>query len=250
MIMSFLLFNFKNCDIIKKKLDCNIVIERDLCMEKKLLRKKRMMTYFIDAAAQIIREEGIDKVTIRKVADIAGFNSATLYNYFENLDHLILFAAMRYIKDYAAALPEYLKDANNALDRFLRVWECFCHFSFKDPEIYHAIFFADLDKDLEDYVAEYYKLFSEELIVENHGISTMLLKHNIYERGMTTVKECVKEGFIRQEDANELNEMTMYIYESILLKVIRNKMGYDEAKTKCIKYIKRITNSFLVNGKI
>ena len=248
--MVFLLFILKYYDIIKKHtFSFNIELERNSYMQKKLIRKKRIMTYFIDAADKIIKEESIRKVTIRKVADKAGFNSATIYNYFENLDHLILFAAMRYIKDYASALPKYLKDANNALERFLKVWECFCHFSFKDPEIYHAIFFADLDKDLEDYIAEYYKLFPEELIVENHGISTMLLKHNIYERGMTTIEECVKEGFIRKEDAKELNEMTMLIYESILLKVIRNKMDYDDAKTRSIKYIKRITNSFLIEGK-
>lgn len=48
-----------------------------------------MMGYFIDAANQIIENEGIESVTIRKVADIAGYNSATLYNYFNDLNHLL-----------------------------------------------------------------------------------------------------------------------------------------------------------------
>ncbi len=47
------------------------------------------MTYFIDATNEIIENEGIESVTIRKVANLAGYNSATIYNYFENLDHLI-----------------------------------------------------------------------------------------------------------------------------------------------------------------
>lgn len=203
------------------------------------------MTYFIDAADEIIKEEGIKKVTIRKVADKAGYNSATIYNYFENLDHLIFFAAMRYINDYSLALPEYLKNAENALDRFFKVWECFCHFSFKDPEIYYAIFFADLDKDLEDYIIDYYKLFPDELGSELNGISTMLLKHNIYDRGMTTINECVKEGFIRAEDAETLNEMGTLLYEGILSEVIRGKIGYDEAVEKTMKYIKVTVDSLL-----
>lgn len=215
-------------------------------MIKKKIQKKRIMTYFINAAYEIIKKEGINKVTIRKVADKAGYNSATLYNYFENLDHLVFFAAMKYIKDYTFALPDYIKNSNNALDKFLKVWECFCHFSYKNPDIYYAIFFANLDKDLEDYVMEYYEIFPEELGNQSEGISTMLLKHNIYQRGMATVSECVKEGFIRKEDAEDFNEMTTLIYESILPKVMKGKMNYDDALKKTMNYIEIIVNSFII----
>ena len=212
-------------------------------MVKRKIRRKRTMMYFIDAADEIIREEGIEKITIRKVADRAGYNSATLYNYFENLDHLIFLAAMRYIKDYALALPDYLKDTKNAMDTFVKIWECFCHFSYKSPEIYYALFFANLDKDLESYVADYYDIFPEELVDPSNEVSTMLLKHNIYQRGMAIVGKCVEEGFIRDEDSESLNEMATFIYEAILSKVIRGKMSHDEAVKKTIKYIKIIVNS-------
>ncbi len=215
-------------------------------MDNISIRKKRIMTYFIDAADEIMREEGIKGVTLRKVAKKAGFNSATLYNYFENLDHLIFFAAMRHIKDYAQALPEYLKDANTAIDKFLVIWKCFCDYSFKDPEIYYAIFFANLDKDLEDYVVQYYKLFPEELGNHPKDVSTMLLKHNIYERGMAIVNECVNEGYIREEDAEALNEMATLIYEGILLRVLKEKISCEEAVDKTMKYIEFITNSLLI----
>src|SRR5699024_10984032 len=215
-------------------------------MVKKELQRKRTMTYFINAADKIIKEEGIKNVTIRKVADIAGYNSATLYNYFENLDHLIFLAAIGQIKDYVLALPQYLKDADNALDKFLKVRECFCHYSYKEPEIYYAIFFANLDNDFEDYIAEYYDIFPGELQIQSNNISTMLVKHNIYERGMTTVNECVKEGFIKKEDAESLNELATLIYEAILFKIINGKIDYDEAVKKTMKYIKHIISSFLI----
>lgn len=87
-------------------------------MSRREFQRKRTMTFFIDAAREIIEDEGIKGITIRKVADKAGFNSATLYNYFENLDHLVFLAAMRYIKDYVHALPKYIKEARNSLERF------------------------------------------------------------------------------------------------------------------------------------
>lgn len=204
------------------------------------------MSYFIDAADKIIEQEGINGITIRKVADYAGYNSATLYNYFENIDHLTFFAAMRYIKEYALALPDYIKDSKNVLDKYLLIWECFCIYSFEKPEIYYAIFFAKLDNDLEEYVKDYYKLFPEELGSPSEGLSTMLLKHNIYDRAMTTLDVCVSEGFIRQEDAYELNELTLLIYESILSRVIRNKIDYNEATEKTMKYIKQILKAYVL----
>jgi len=213
-------------------------------MSNKEIQRKRMMSYFIDAADKIIDEEGINGITIRKVADYAGYNSATLYNYFENLDHLILFAAMRNIKDYALALPEYIKNAKNALDKFLLIWECFCNYSYKKPEIYNAIFFAKLEDEPEEYIIEYYKIFPEELGNPPGGLSTMLLKHNIYDRGVTTLDDCVNEGFIKQEDVSELNELTLLIYESMLSRIIRNRIDYKEAFEKTMKYIKQVVSYY------
>lgn len=50
-----------------------------------------MWQYFIEATAAIIEEEGYDHITIRKIADKAGYNSATIYNYFSELSHLTFF---------------------------------------------------------------------------------------------------------------------------------------------------------------
>ncbi len=60
----------------------------------------------------------------------------------------------------------------------------------------------------------------------------MLLKHNIYERGMTIIEECVKEGFIKEEDVETLNEMATLLYEGMLSQVIRGKIEHDEAVEK------------------
>lgn len=215
-------------------------------MDKKEIQRKRMMSYFIDAADRIIKEEGISGITIRKVADYAGYNSATLYNYFENLDHLIFFAAMRYIKDYALALPNYVRNAKNGLEKFLLIWECFCHYSFKNPEVYYSIFFAKLDNDLEEYITDYYRLFPEELGNPSNRLSTMLLKHNIYTRGETSLDDCVKEGFIREEDKAELNEFTFLIYESMLSRLIRGRVDYNEAVEKTMKYIRKAKDSYVI----
>ncbi|SHF01090.1 transcriptional regulator, TetR family [Tissierella praeacuta DSM 18095] len=215
-------------------------------MTNKEIQRKRMMSYFINATDELIYEEGINGITLRKVADRAGYNSATLYNYFENLDHLLFYAAMRNIKDYALALNTYLIDAKNSMDVFLKVWECFCDYAYDKPEIYNAIFFPNLEKHFEDYVAEYYKLFPEDMVSSDENISTMLLKSDINKRGETTVIGCVDEGYIRPEDANKLNDMTLLIFEGMLKRVLMDKISYDDARNNTMDYIKSIVERFLI----
>lgn len=201
---------------------------------------------FIIAADELINEIGITNVTIRNVAKRAGYNSATIYKYFENLDHLVFFSAMKNIKDYALALNLYLLNAENAMDRFLKVWECFCDYSYLKPDIYNAIFFPKLTKNIEDYVSEFYTLFPEDLGRHHDTISTMLLKGNIQQRGMTTIKDCVNEGFIESQNADKLNDMTLLVFEGMLIRVLRHTIGYEDAKTITMDYIKVIVQSFLV----
>ena len=215
-------------------------------MTNKKIQRKRMMLYFINATEELIYEIGIEEITLRKVADRAGYNSATLYNYFENLDHLIFYAAMKFIKDYALALNTYLLGSDNAMDRFLKVWECFCDYSYDKPEIYSAIFFPNLDKDIKYYMEEYYSIFPDELIDINNNISIMLSKSDITQRGMITILDCIDEGFIRKEDANALNNMTLLIYESMLSKVKKGKISYEDGRNETMDYIKYIVERFLI----
>lgn len=223
-----------------------IIVNGGDIMEKKELHKRKVMSKFIDVTDELLKEVGIGNISIRKVADKAGFNSATIYNYFENLDHLIFFAAMRNIKDYSMALSDYLKDTNNSMDRFLKVWECFCDYAYYKPEIYNAIFFPKLENEMEDYVEDYYDLYPEDLGAHSDTISTMLLKRDIKDRGMAIVYDCIKEGFINEEDGDKLNDMILLIFEGMLKRVLHKRTTYEDAKNKTMDYIKYIVKIFLI----
>ncbi|OPJ54956.1 HTH-type transcriptional regulator BetI [Alkalithermobacter paradoxus] len=209
-----------------------------------------MMSYFIEAATKIIDEEGIEAVTIRKVADIAGYNSATLYNYFENIDHLIFFACMKYMKDYALDLPNYIKNSRNSLDKYILIWECFCYHSFNNPKIYYRIFFDKFTHSIEDAVSEYYSIFPEELGEQSEDVLSMLLKHNIYDRCIAALNSCVNENLVRKDDIDEINEMTLLVYQGLLSRILNNQVEYtpQEATKKIVSYIQNIIN-FYSNDK-
>ncbi len=126
----------------------------EIKMDKKLKQKRRMMSYFIEATHQIIDKDGIEGVNIREVADLAGYNSSTLYNYFNDIDDLLFFTSLGYLKDYIQSLNNYVKNAKNALEIFIGIWRCFCYHSFAQPRIFHAIFFEKYSNSLNHDIKE------------------------------------------------------------------------------------------------
>ena len=93
--------------------------------DRKQMYRQQTMGYFINAALEIIEEEGIDSLSIRKTAEKAGYNSATLYHYFSDFEELRIFSAMKYLEQYAKDLPAYLEPVTRPLERYLKNWECF-----------------------------------------------------------------------------------------------------------------------------
>lgn len=215
-------------------------------MSNRDIRRNRMLRYFIDAGEQIIKNEGISFVTIRKVADIAGYNSATLYNYFENLNHLISLACMKFFKSYTEDLPNYIKKANNSYEKTLLVWECFFYHSYKSPQIYDAIFVNNLNKEISNYVKEFYDIYPECLDQMPEDISDMLTKDDIYNRSLVLLNECADEGYFDESDLNEINDMTFFVYKGMMSNVLNNKYDgtIEDVVNKTMKYVRKVFEGY------
>ena len=73
------------------------------------LRRKRA---FVDAASTLIASQPFSSISIRKIAETAGFHNSTIYSYFQDSDWLIALASVRFLQPYIDALveisPQYL----------------------------------------------------------------------------------------------------------------------------------------------
>lgn len=214
----------------------------------KLIQKKRMMSYFIEATNEIIENEGLDSLTIRKVADKAGYNSATLYNYFDNLKHLIFFSSIRHLSDYATDLPNYLEKSKNPIDSCLKVWECFSKHSYTNPTVYQLIFFGGFSSDtVNSSIRTYYEIFPEQINDEVKEYMPMLMEDNLYKRDYILLKKALKDNTtINEEDIKNINEMNILIYRGMLSNMVDNylNLSIDDAVNKTLKYVKRVFKSY------
>lgn len=223
-------------------------VKMDKNQLKKKVHKERILKYFIEAAVGIIDEEGMDAVTIRKVADRAGYNSATLYNYFDNLDHLLFFASLKFITPYTENLADHIQSQRNALERNFAIWRYFFKSSFENPKIYQRIFFHKLENDLPTDVSKYYEIYPQDLSETDDGILEILRLHDIQERTKIMLEFCVEEGFLKKEDVNDLAEMTILLYQGMLNKSLKsdNQNQSEELVEKAMEYIKICYEGFLL----
>jgi AcrR family transcriptional regulator len=215
-------------------------------IKNKEIQRIRMMVYFIEATAEIIEKEGIENVTIRKVADIAGYNSATIYNYFGELSHLVFFSSMRFLKKYSEALPSYIAQGSDPLERFLLMWECFCKYSFKEPQIYHAVFSSNLGVLPEELIKDYYGIFPTDLVGVPEELKQMFMESNLSKRGKLALEKCIEEGYLDRTSAESVNEMQFLIWQGMLTTILNQRCPYstEEAVDITMSYIRNAINYY------
>lgn len=181
-----------------------------------------MIFTFLKATQQIIDQEGIDKISIRKVAKLAGFNSATIYLYFQDLDELITIASLGYLEEYCQKLEENTPNLCSSYEIYLYTWKLFCQFAFKNPRIYYQLFYTSHSRPLNESVAKYYQLFPNSVSHCSSTICRMLLSGSLEKRNFQVLYPLVKEGVIDEDSLQLINDLTLCYFGKILESVCEN----------------------------
>lgn len=185
------------------------------------LKKKRVMIYFIEAAKKLIGEEGLHSLSIRRVAGEAGYNSATLYNYFDDMEYLTLFASVGYLRDYVGLLEKNLSEDMTALERYREIYRCFNRVAFEQPEVFHNMFFGKHAGRLGEILRIYYEeLFPEELEGLDEKMREMLMLGTMRERDRVVMKDLIAEGFVDPERAEPTIDLMVGIHQHFIYEVM------------------------------
>lgn len=216
-----------------------------LKLDSKDIKKKRTLKVFIEETRKIIDQEGVDNVTIRKVAEKTGYNSATIYNYFDNCNQLIFFAALDFLGEYSQAMPEYIADAEDEIERFVLMWECFCKYSFENPKIYYSIFTEHIGDESKILMENYFKIYPEKLKTADQSLVSMLRSPDLSERASFASKPLIENNILSKNKVEDMDNMITYIYHGLLTLIIneRTKHSSETALKTISKHIRTIVNN-------
>ena len=213
-------------------------------MTHREIKKKRILTYFIEAAQEIMANEGIENITLRKVADIAGYNGATLYNYFADFDQLILFASLKYLKLYNIEVVKQVKQCKTEREKFFAMWIVFCQISFKHPQPFNQIFFNKHSDSLDVISKQYYELFPEDLGTKDRYLKEILLGTRLGVRNKASLKCFADDENLNWKNIDLMNEMMIGLYHDLLLRRISNSEESQEFyENKMMEYLYYIIDS-------
>ena len=203
-----------------------------------------MLIFFIEAAQEIMTKEGIEAITLRKVADLAGYNGATLYNYFKDLDHLILFASLKYLKLYNLEVVKQIKTCKSEREKFIAMWKTFCNISFKYPQPFNQIFFNKHSESLDTISKQYYELFPEEIGTRDKNLKEILSGTRLGVRNEVSLKYVADEENKSWNNISLMNDMMIALYHDLLLKRIsdNNEHSQDFYEEKMMEYVNFILN--------
>lgn len=174
-------------------------------MDTRELRRQQVAQRFVDCTCKVIEQEGVTGLNVRKVAQMAGYHSSTIYLYFADFPHLIVAAAMQFLDRYAAYLGENVPEQENALDCYLRCMARFCEFSVANPNIFSALFvdgYGDIPPE------QVYGQFVQSPLLQDH---------------IRVLGELAAELALSQETAKQLGDAVMSLCIGSILALTRHR---------------------------
>jgi AcrR family transcriptional regulator len=114
--------------------------------DKRKLKAERVKQFFAETAKEMIIKEGISSISVRKVADLAVYSYATMYNHFKNLDELLWYTRNIMIRDIAEYLKEYKRTEIRDAESIKKLFKTYVDYFIKYPNVFEFFFFHHLEK--------------------------------------------------------------------------------------------------------
>lgn len=181
-----------------------------------------MQDTFLKTARNIIDNEDIEAITIRKVADLAGYNSATLYLYFADLDELVTLSLVGYLEDYSSMIVSSVDQMQTALTSYLYSWKVFCRFATIRPHMFWRLFFMPHNKPLAEIVERYYEIYPRRQERLTESVCAMLVQGDLLQRNMAVLRPLVPEGLVEERNLELINVLTVNYFRSLLSDFIKH----------------------------
>jgi AcrR family transcriptional regulator len=155
--------------------------------------RQEMRKLIVDAATQILLDEGIDQVSIRRIADRIEYSPGTIYLYFEDKDDILY-------ESHLDAFSAFL-DAENTvlgiqdpLERLHALGRVYVDFALNNPRKYDLMFLVPVPR------------------IQNKEKYDWSVSIRTYQVLRTIVEECIAQGCIKP---NHPDVVSMQIWSTV-----------------------------------
>jgi AcrR family transcriptional regulator len=136
-------------------------------MNSSKVQEERVRRYFIDAAKEIIRAEGIRALSVRNVAQKAGYSYATIYNYFKDLKGLMAHCIEEFLEECSVAILQQSGHLDTGCGRVQAMFKAYANYFVQYPGTYDLFFLEKLSAMPGDKTIEKINSFLDKVILED-----------------------------------------------------------------------------------
>jgi AcrR family transcriptional regulator len=168
-----------------------------------------LKTKISDAAQDLFLKDGIDGVSMRKVAEKVGVTAPAIYRYFRDKDELlaeIIACGLRMLEDYLKPALE----ADDPLDRLHRLIDNYLNFALERPKYFDFAFLVP-GRDI-------------------GGISEELQRHNwtTFRMSVEQVAMCIERGVFRKDDPIQMSILIWATVHGLVILYRTQRFGPNE----------------------
>ncbi|MDO5409471.1 MAG: TetR/AcrR family transcriptional regulator [Lachnospiraceae bacterium] len=204
----------------------------------------------IEATYEIMKNEGVDKVSARNIAKKAECTATVIYKYFTNLNYLVVMASLRFLEGYTKEGLEISLSKEDGITIDKRAWKAFINYAFRNPRIYENLFWGEGNEVYADAIVEYFELYPGEMSKRTTAYYyTMMFNPRIEERDFIWLRKSVNEGRMKMEDAFYVSRTNSYIVRGMLLEHMndyKNPAVVEKVIEDCYSMIVKTIDSFII----
>lgn len=187
--------------------------------EKQNLKAQRVKSYFIQATKEIILSEGVENVSIRKVADQAGYTFTTIYNYFKDLNDLLHETKAMMIDDVIAYMQKMSSEKIYELEDVININRIYVDYYLDHPTIFSFFYSYRLhptaeaqtqDLDFSDRYLDTYQGFVTRGVIKDKDVA-IVAKTIIYTLHGLLALYFSDNGMTKSILYDELDKITGYL---------------------------------------
>ena len=168
-------------------------------MLKKEIQEQRMKNYFVQGAKEILKGEGLRGISVRNVAERAGYSYATLYNYFKDIKDLIF----ECVKDFQEEGEEFVNaevsESIHGIEKIKSITKAYMKFFIQYPGIFELF-----------YVERTINLANKQPTIELINTFLDRLCNEEWEYS-------IKNKLLKRKNADEMKNKLRYVVPGILL---------------------------------
>lgn len=114
-------------------------------MTRNQVQRERMRAYFVEAAKELLKGEGLRAVSVRAVAERAGYSYATLYNHFRDVKDLVFLCVRDFQEECRVLALEEARGAERGAPKLKALLRSYVRYFVQYPGTFELFFLEGIN---------------------------------------------------------------------------------------------------------